>query len=56
LGIAGFGAMVNEYPAIEIYARYGGALFLLVYSVLSFKSEFSQSHTLQPEAEVGIQL
>lgn len=52
LGVAGFGVIVNEYPAIEIYARYGGALFLLVYSVLSFKSAFSQSHALNPEAEV----
>ena len=52
LGIAGFGAIVNEYPSIEIYARYGGALFLLVYSVLSFKSAFSQSHILKPEAGV----
>ncbi len=52
LGIAGFGAIVNEYPSIEIYARYGGALFLLVYSVLSFKSAFSQRHILKPETGV----
>jgi L-lysine exporter family protein LysE/ArgO len=52
LGIAGFGVIVNEHPSIEIYARYGGALFLLVYSALSFKSAFSQSHALKPEAEV----
>ena len=52
LGVAGFGVLVNEYPAIEIYARYGGAAFLLVYSFLSFKSAFSQNHALKPEAEV----
>ncbi len=51
LGIAGFGVIVNEHPSIEIYTRYGGALFLLVYSLLSFKSAFSQSHILKPEAE-----
>jgi L-lysine exporter family protein LysE/ArgO len=52
LGVVGFGAIVNEYPFIETYTRYGGALFLLVYSALSFKSAFSQCHVLTPEAKV----
>lgn len=52
LGIAGFGVIVSQYPSIEIYARYGGAAFLLVYSVLSFKSAFSQNHVLKAEAEI----
>jgi L-lysine exporter family protein LysE/ArgO len=52
LGIAGFGIVVNEYPLIETYARYGGAAFLLLYSVLSFRSAFSQNHALEAEAEV----
>lgn len=51
LGIAGFGVIVNQYPAIETYARYGGAAFLLAYSILSFKSAISQDHALKPEAE-----
>jgi len=53
LGVAGFGAIVQDYPSIELYARYGGALFLLVYAALSFKSAFSQSHSLKPEAETA---
>lgn len=53
LGIAGFGVIVNEYPSIEIYARYGGAAFLLVYSILSFKSAFSQTHALQTGAQAN---
>jgi len=52
LGIAGFGIVVNEYPLIETYARYGGAAFLLLYSVLSFRSAFNHSHALESEAEV----
>ena len=52
LGIAGFGVVVNEYPLIETYSRYGGAAFLLVYAILSFKSAFSESHGLEPETEV----
>ncbi|MEH6448426.1 MAG: LysE/ArgO family amino acid transporter [Oleispira sp.] len=52
LGIAGFGIVVNKYPLIEMYARYGGAAFLLLYSVLSFRSAFSQNHALEAEAKV----
>jgi L-lysine exporter family protein LysE/ArgO len=51
-GVAGFGAIVKQYPAIELYSRYGGAIFLLVYSGLSFKSAFNQSHSLKPEGEL----
>lgn len=53
LGVAGFGVIVNEYPSIEAYARFGGALFLLVYAMLSFKSAFSQRHSLKPEAKAA---
>ncbi|ARN73841.1 LysE/ArgO family amino acid transporter [Oceanicoccus sagamiensis] len=52
LGVAGFGVIVNEYPVIEEYARYGGAGFLFVYSALSFKSSFSQNHALIPEEKL----
>ncbi len=50
LGVAGFGVIVKQYPAIEEYARYGGALFLLAYAMLSFKSALSKNHALKPEA------
>lgn len=52
LGIAGFGIVINEYPLIETYARYGGIVFLLVYSALSFKSAFKLARALKPEAAV----
>ncbi|NKF51217.1 amino acid transporter [Shewanella sp. WXL01] len=46
LGVAGFGAIVNQFPQIEVFARYGGALFLSVYALLSFKSAFTSKHAL----------
>lgn len=52
LGIAGFGAAVEAFPAIESVARYGGALFLVVYGGRSFISAFRKSHTLEPEGEL----
>jgi|TARA_B110000090_G_scaffold35878_1_gene38965 L-lysine exporter family protein LysE/ArgO len=52
IGIAGFGVLVTEHPFIEDYSRYGGALFLIVYSALSFKSAFSQNHVLKPASEL----
>ena len=51
LGVAGFGTVVKQFPTIEIVARYGGAAFLTIYALLSFKSAFTQSHALEAEAE-----
>ncbi|KJY84850.1 amino acid transporter [Vibrio galatheae] len=44
LGVAGFGAIIAHYPAIEIMARYGGAVFLFTYAFLSFKSALTAHH------------
>lgn len=52
VGIAGFGAAVDAFPALETTARYGGALFLLAYGSNSFLSAFRATHTLEPEGEL----
>jgi L-lysine exporter family protein LysE/ArgO len=52
LGIAGFGAAAEVFPALESIARYGGALFLLAYGVKSFISAFRTSHALEPAGEI----
>ncbi|MEP6388747.1 MAG: LysE/ArgO family amino acid transporter [Halioglobus sp.] len=52
LGVAGFGALVDAFPAIESVARYGGALFLTVYGIKSFVSAFRTSHHLDPAGDV----
>ncbi|WP_107851439.1 LysE/ArgO family amino acid transporter [Oceanimonas marisflavi] len=51
LGVAGFGAIVQQFPAIETLARYGGAAFLAVYAFLSFKSAFSTTHAMTASGE-----
>ena len=51
LGVAGFGTVVKQFPTIEIVARYGGAAFLAIYALLSFKSAFTETHALEAEAE-----
>lgn len=43
-GVAGFGAIVKQYPQIETIARFGGAIFLTTYALLSFKSAFTAHH------------
>jgi len=50
-GIAGFGFIVKQYPQIEVFARYGGALFLTVYGLLSIKAALTKNHTLDAEAD-----
>lgn len=49
-GVAGFGAIINQYPQIEIFARYGGAAFLLLYSAYSFHASFTQYHAISSNA------
>lgn len=51
LGVAGFGAIVHQFPEIEMFARYGGACFLGIYALLSFKSAFTKTHVLNSNIE-----
>ena len=46
IGISSFGAIVANYPSVSELARYGGALFLLIYSLLNFKSAFFSNSSL----------
>jgi len=52
LGVSGFGALVDAFPAIESIARYGGALFLTGYGIKSFISAFRASHHLDPAGDL----
>jgi L-lysine exporter family protein LysE/ArgO len=53
-GVAGFGAIVKEYPLIEQVSRYAGAAFLFVYAMLSFKSALTTKHAMNAQGnEVG---
>lgn len=45
-GVAGFDTLLQQWPEIAWFARYGGAAFLLVYAGLSFQSAFTQHHAL----------
>ncbi len=45
-GVLGFGAVVKQYPSIEQAARYGGAIFLTLYALMSFRSAFTNKHCL----------
>ncbi|MDK9735929.1 LysE/ArgO family amino acid transporter [Vibrio sp. D404a] len=50
-GVTGFGAIVQKFPQIEQLARYGGALFLAVYSFMSFRSAFTEHHALETHVQ-----
>jgi len=56
LGVAGFGAIIKQYPQIEVFARYGGALFLIAYALLSFKSAFTAHHGMDTRSETKASL
>ena len=50
-GVMGFGAIVEQFPQVAQFARYGGAIFLGVYSFLSFRSAFTENHALEASVE-----
>jgi len=56
LGVSGFSSVVSRFPSIEIIARYVGAIFLIVYGLLSFKSSFTSSHALNPADQAASSL
>ena len=51
LGVSGFGAAVERFPAVATVARYGGAAFLLVYGALSFRAALGKTRALAPAGE-----
>jgi len=51
LGVTGFGVIIQQYPSIEMIARYAGAAFLFFYSAKSFLSAWQTTHVLNPADE-----
>ena len=49
-GVGGFTALVTLYPWIDPATRYGGAIFLSVYALLSFKSAVYESSSMNYSA------
>lgn len=47
-GIAGFGALVKQFPTLQVVASLGGAAFLFAYGTRSFFSAFRNQHGLDP--------
>ena len=48
IGVGGFHVLVASYPGLVTAARYGGAIFLFVYGLVSFRSAWLAKHTLMP--------
>ncbi|MEX6506996.1 LysE/ArgO family amino acid transporter [Jiella sp. M17.18] len=47
-GVGGFGAIVEEVPALDPILRYGGAAFLVWYGLRSFRAALASDATLAP--------
>lgn len=48
IGVSGFHLLVASYPGVVAIARYGGALFLFVYGLISFYRALRVQQGLQP--------
>ena len=54
-GVAGFGALIRSAPTLLSVARYGGALFLLVYGAMAARRAL-RPQTMQVDPSVGASL
>jgi len=50
LGVAGLGALVQGHPRALLLARYGGALFLIVYGALAARRALQRESLTAPDA------
>ena len=48
-GVSGFGYLVEQFPSLQTFARYGGFAFLVVYGLKSFYTAWRMSHELKPK-------
>lgn len=48
-GVSGFGYLINQFPQLQDFARYGGFIFLFFYGLKSFWSAWSMSHELKAQ-------
>ena len=46
IGVSGFHVLVTKLPGLVPIARYGGALFLFGYGLLSFRTAWRSRHSL----------
>ncbi|MGL1890899.1 MAG: LysE/ArgO family amino acid transporter [Spirochaetaceae bacterium] len=46
LGVSGFGVIINKFPLVITFAKYGGFLFLTIYAGRSIYSAFKKSEVM----------
>jgi L-lysine exporter family protein LysE/ArgO len=49
-GVAGAGALIEDYPELLLVSRYAGALFLVVYALMAVRRVFQPSNLLRSAA------
>ncbi|NSX56542.1 LysE/ArgO family amino acid transporter [Parasulfitobacter algicola] len=50
-GVAGFGVLTESAPWLVPVARFGGAAFLFIYGLISFRAAWKGGETLAPSAD-----
>lgn len=51
-GVLGFGALVRQFPMLEPIAKWGGAIFLLVYGLLCIRRAVFVTETLETSGSI----
>lgn len=53
IGVSGFHLLITAYPQLAQFARFGGALFLIVYGAFSLYAALRKTEVLQPDDSVS---
>jgi L-lysine exporter family protein LysE/ArgO len=53
IGVSGFHLLVSSFPGLVTVARFGGAVFLFIYGLLSFRTAWKSKHKLVPSEIKG---
>jgi len=52
LGVSGFGVIIQKFPLVITFSKYGGFLFLTIYAVRSIYSSFKNNETIDTSTDI----
>ncbi len=52
LGVSGFGVIINKFPMVITFSKYGGFLFLTIYAIKSIYSSFKKSEAIDTNTDI----
>ncbi|MBK5201925.1 MAG: amino acid transporter [Spirochaetaceae bacterium] len=52
LGVSGFGVIIQKFPLVITFSKYGGFLFLTIYAIRSIYSSITKTETIDTNTDI----